>query len=71
MSSFSVYVGGPSATTTLVLYDAISLVCGDGLGITFCGARTVKFYENNVEETNLVRYDTDTGIVTVQATNMG
>ena len=61
----SVEVRGPSATTTLVLYDAISLVCGDGLGITFCGARTVRFYKNNVEETDLVRYDSSTGIVTV------
>lgn len=47
-------LGDAATTITLTLYDSISLVCGDGLGITFCGSRTVHFFEKSNEETNLV-----------------
>jgi predicted PolB exonuclease-like 3'-5' exonuclease len=56
-NAIDIVVGSGAQITTLILYDAISLVCGDGQGITYCGSRIVKFFENGVEETTLVKYD--------------
>ncbi len=51
----------------LVLYDSISLVCGNGLGKTFCGTRTVTFYDatTNLNMGTLLTYYAATEIITV------
>lgn len=57
-------------TTKLSIYDSISLVCGDGLGLTYCGTRIVSFYDNadNSSMASLITFDSNTQLITIQPT---
>lgn len=53
-------------TTNLYVYDTISLVCGDGTGLTYCGTgRTVTIYKGGNVDSSVVTYDSATGLLSV------
>ena len=55
----SLYVAvGETVTTNIYLYDSISLVCGDGTGLTYCGAsRSVTFLNGGVVDNSILTFD--------------
>ena len=48
---------GRTATTDIYLFDSISLVCGDGTGLTYCGERSVTILRDDVVDNSILTFD--------------
>jgi len=45
VNSVSVLYAGEATTTSVILYDTVSFVCGNGDGLTYCGNRNLKIID--------------------------